>query len=434
MIIELAKRLTRSSVPLPTATPWYQRWNLPNERDYRRDVGDGSGSNLVGPGIDYIADAFVEAPLRLRRYEGEKLSSPILDHSMIKLINNPNPYYSGALLWMPTISNWISDGNAYWLPLHWTAAGEPLDLYFVPSMFIEPKAPRDGSAFLSHYEYKPGYGNKIDLSPEEVIHFRWGLDPKNPLKGYSRLKRVLREIFSDEEAARFTAALLRNMGAPGLMIFPKGDGVTDEEAKDAKAEIIQNTTGDRRGEPLVMRSESGLETYGFSPAEMDLSNLRAIPESRVAAALQIPAAVLGFLAGMAQTKVGATMLELREQAYESGVAPKQRLFCQELATQLLSFYTDDVTKYKLDHDLSEVRVLQEDRGKLVERIDRQVRSGWMTVERAKLSIGEVPLPGDKVYLRPLNVEAVAEVTRFPSLCQFLLLLIYQLRLPGRMGR
>jgi hypothetical protein len=34
------------------------------------------------------------------------------------------------------------------------------------------------------------------------VHFRFGLDPDDPRKGYSPLKSVLREVFTDDEAAR----------------------------------------------------------------------------------------------------------------------------------------------------------------------------------------------------------------------------------------
>ena len=412
--IKMAKSSGSLKHPDGPAASW--SWRLPSERDYQRRVGDGSGSNLVGPGIDFITDSFVEAPIRIRKYDSKgMLGESLINHPLKRLIEDPNPYYSGELLWMPTIADWIVTGNGYWLPHTWTAAGEPLDLYWTSSMFLEPKPTRDGSRFLSHYEYKSGRGAKPDeLAPEEVIHFRWGLDPRNPLKGYSRLQRVLREIFTDEEAARFTASLLHNYGVPGLMVFPKDDSISFEEAQDVKNDIVEKTTGDRRGEPIVMTTESGLESFGFNPQEMDLSNLRAIPESRVAAALQIPAAVLGFLAGMAQTKVGATMLEMREMGFETGVAPKMRLISGDLRKQALRHFTDDPRKYKIDHDLSEVRVLQEDQSKLVRRVDTMVKGGWMTVSRGKQLVGEMPIPEDDVYLRTSGLVAVDPKDQMPE--------------------
>lgn len=405
---ETFARPPAAKYPQPSSGGWGRSWSLPTERDYARRVGDGAGSNLVGPAIDFITDSFVEAPIRIRSYEGKgELGEPIMDHPMKLLLENPNPYYSGELLMMPTIADWIVDGNAYLVPFHWTRAGEPTDLYFISHQYIEPIASKNGSKFLSHYEYKSGRGRTPDLiAPNQLVHLRWGLDPSNPLKGFSRLKRVLREIYTDEEAARFTASLLHNYGVPGLMVWPKDDSIDIEEAKEVKQEIIGLTTGDHRGEPLVMTVASDVKEFGFNPTEMDLSNLRAIPESRVAAALQIPAAVLGFLAGMAQTKVGATMLEMREMGFETGVAPKMRLIAGDLRTQLLINWTDEPLKYKVDYDLSEVRVLQEDQSKLVRRVDAMVQGGWCTVARAKRLVGEIPVEGDDVYLRSTNLRAV----------------------------
>jgi hypothetical protein len=109
-----------------------------------------------------------------------------------------------------------------------------------------------------------------------------------------------------------------------------------------------------------MLSPTDVELFGFSPEQMDLSSLRAIPESRVPAVLGLPSAVLGFLAGMQQTAVGATMKELRELGYESGVIPKMSLFAADLRSQLLKRYHADVKPYAVDFDISKVRVLQED--------------------------------------------------------------------------
>lgn len=409
----------QQNVPPPggTADPWSSvRLSLPRERSYLNDVGDGSGSSLVVPAIDFIANGFIEARVRVSERKGDDFQV-IHDHGMTEQLARPNPHYSGALLWMATLASFVGDGNGFWIITDFSAAGRPAAWYWAPPWSLEPKGSPDGRQFLTHYRYEPGGGAKgFDLDPMQVVHFRWGMDPGNPRKGFSRLKSVLREIYSDEESARFTAALLRNMGVPGLVISPKdGEGQTFEEAQALKADIIQKTTGDRRGEALVPTQAMQVDTYGFSPEQLDLSALRSIPESRVAAALGIPAGVLGFLSGMKQTTVGATMAELRELAYEQGIIPKMRLFTEELHTQLLPHYTDTPERFKVEFDTSDVRVLQEDENKLVERIDRRVQGGWMTVAAAKTAVGELPEPGDDVYLRKINVTEVGpDAPEIPS--------------------
>lgn len=407
----IASRFARQrDLPPPggSADPWaLWRHTLPRERSYLHDVGDGSGSSLVVPAIDFIANGFIEAPVQVSERRGDEWEL-IADHGMAELISRPNPHYSGALLWMATLASWVGDGNGYWIITDFAESQRPAAMYWAPHWSLEPKGPPDGSEFITHYRYEPGGARKgWDLDPQQVVHFRWGLDPSNPRKGYSRLKAVLREIYSDEEAARFTAALLRNMGVPGLVLSPAGEvSMPFEEAQATKVDLIQKTTGDHRGEPLVMTAATKVDTFGFTPEQLDLGALRSIPESRVAAAIGIPAGVLGFLSGMKQTTVGATMRELRELGYESGIIPKMRLFTEELHTQLLSHYTDQPDRFQVTFDLSEVRVLQEDQDKLSARVVNEWRAGIRTRASSKLKLGEVPEPGDEVYWRPFNVVEV----------------------------
>src|SRR3546814_12138577 len=63
---------------------------------------------------------------------------------------------------------------------------------------------------------------------------------------------------------------------------------------------------------------------------MDLSAARDVAEERVCALLGIPAAVVGFGAGLQTAKVGATMGELRTLAWTNGVLPSARSLAGEL--------------------------------------------------------------------------------------------------------
>jgi hypothetical protein len=153
---------------------------------------------------------------------------------------------------------------------------------------------RTAPKFISHYEYKPD-ALPIRIETADVVHFRWGLDPQNPRKGCSPLKTLLREIFTDDEASNYTAAMLRNVGVPPVVISPGKDAKpTQEELDEVKSTYIAKTTGDRRGEPIVMRGETSVQVLGFNPQQMDMRMARRVPEERVSAVLGIPAAVVGL--------------------------------------------------------------------------------------------------------------------------------------------
>lgn len=399
-------------VPPPAGGSAWSQWSqlgwqqpLQGERNYMRDVGDGSDSNAIGAVVDFIATAFMEAPVELLNAAN---GTAIDHHPMTEKIKRPNPYYSGTLLWMSTVSDFLLSGNSYWLKRR-SASGGVAEYWWAPHWTMIPFGSPDGMTFIEHYRYTPGGPNSMsELDPSEVVHFRWGLDPKNPRLGQSRVARLLREIYTDEEAARFTAAVLRNGGAPSVVLAPKGEaGLTPAEAADTKADLIAKTTGDNKGQPLVMLAPTELHQYGFSPQQMDLSAIRAIPEGRIAAAFGIPAAVIGFLIGMNSTKVGATLAELRQLAYESGVAPKQVLFADELSTQVLPDYTSTPEANIVRFDLSKVRVLQEDLNKSGERLVAEVNAGIRSIEEARPEIGLDALftPGDHIVLAK-NVEIV----------------------------
>src|SRR5690606_40896371 len=77
-----------------------------------------------------------------------------------------------------------------------------------------PSSPPRRSSDLSYYDYRPiGGGPAVRLPVRDVVHFRQdALDPDNPRKGLSKLRTLLREVWTDEEAANFSASILHNMG------------------------------------------------------------------------------------------------------------------------------------------------------------------------------------------------------------------------------
>lgn len=402
----LGKQLGDDTGFVPANWEQLQAMGLPHETDYRALIGDGSGASIVGAIVNWMQRTFPEAPLQLLRPNREEGGEPqsIHHHPMLERIEEPNPYYDDSVLWMGTLLSWVVDGNAYWLKVR-SAAGRVVQLWYTPHFAIAPKAPLDRSAFLSHYEYRPGNGQLFDIRPEDVMHFRFGLDPWNTLKGRSPLKEQLRELYSDEEAARFSAALLRNLGVPGLVITPgENTDLSRQEDRDAlKKAVEERTGGSNRGKPLVLSAAVKVEAFGFSPEQMNLRDLRAIPEERVTAALGIPAAVVGLGVGLTQTKVGATMKELRELAVEQTLVPTWRIFGKQLKRGLLPDFQADAMGWQVGFDISNVRVLQEDMDKLHKRVRDDVQAGMVTVATGQARLGYQVDESQAVYLRALNL-------------------------------
>lgn len=374
--------------------------------DYAREVGRGDTNSIVQACVQWICRTFPEAPVMIYRREADGTETKLPEHPLLGLLTDPNDYYSGELLWKATLADLTTSGNAYWLKVR-NAQGGVVQLWWAPSALIEPRWPADGSAYISHYEYRPS-GTALELAVSDVVHFRDGLDPHNTRKGLSPLAGLLREIFTDEEAAAWSASLLRNMGIPGVLITPDVDdpgAISAEDAREIKADFRTKFGGDNRGEPMVLPSKARVTVLSFNPQQMDFKTLRRLPEERISAVLGIPAIVAGLGAGLDRSTF-ANMSEAREMAYESNIVPTQRLLAGQLRTQLLRDF-GDIAALRVGFDTSEVRVLQEDENKRWQRVTLAFSRGLLTVARAKELIGETPEESDNVYLRPLGVTAVA---------------------------
>ncbi|MDF1778748.1 MAG: phage portal protein [Rhizobiaceae bacterium] len=378
--------------------------------DYAREVGDGLDSSVVMAPVQFVQRSFPEARLRVVRAMGDGIREEVEGHAMTALIRRPNPHYGDVHLWAATLLSYLIDGNAYWLKVR-NGAGKPTELWWVPHWAIEPKWPADGSGFITHYDYKPGGNVTVPLAFEDVVHFRHGVNPRNQRKGLSPLHGVIREIFMDLEASNFTAALLKNMGVPGVVISPDGAAQpSPDDVKSVKAWFKQAFGGDNRGEPLVMGAATKVEQYGFNPQQMDMSSARDVAEERVCAALGIPAAVVGFGAGLQTAKVGATMTEMRKLAWTNGILPVTATFADEINRSLLPDFSRRPagrsalkdTGEEVEFDVSDVQALQDELDKLFSRYNVGVAGGWVKVAEAREAVGLDVDPSHDIYLRTFS--------------------------------
>jgi HK97 family phage portal protein len=316
------------------------------------------------------------------------------------LMAKPNPYYAGSKLWMATVMDFHLTGNGYWLKLR-DRGRRPSQIWWVPSSLIEPKG--DEKTFISHYEYRPG-AEPIRIEPENIVHFRYGMDSQNPRKGKSPLSSLLHEVFTDDEAGDFTAAILGNMGVPGVVIAPANNSITPGEAdvRATKEYLKGGFTGDKRGEPLVMSGPTSVSQFGFSPQQLNLRDIRRIPEERVTACTGVPAIVCGLGAGLDRSTY-ANYAEARTAAYEDCIIPSQRNLSDDIHIQLLpDFEPNSFFSMRFGFDLSNVRVLQEDRNALAERMDIGVKGGWIRVSEARRALELEVEDSDEIYLRAIN--------------------------------
>lgn len=375
--------------------------------NYKSEVGDPTKNSAVVAVVGWIARNFPEAPVRIRRLLSDGGSEVIVPGPsgpgyLLRLLERPNPYFSGVLMWMATITDLYCTGNGYWIKIR-GAYDRVVELWWIPAALLRPVWPEDGSVFIAGYLYKID-GKDYWVDQRDVVHFRDGIDPINPRVGLSKLASLFREIYTDDEASNFTAVLLTNLGVPGVVIAPSNTGgVTQRtDPEKVKTAFMDKFGGDRRGEPLVLTSPTDVKVLSFNPEQMQLRELRRIPEERISAVLSVPASVAGLGAGLDQNAF-TSYAEARKAAYQEAVIPLQRVIAAELEVQLLPDFADtDTDSLDIDFDTSKASALQEALDAVWRRMSDAATKGLITRAAFKQGTGQAVTPDDDVYILPSN--------------------------------
>lgn len=352
--------------------------------DFQAAAGPLWLNSCVLAAISWQAKVFPDAPNVVLKKDAKGQWEDVGDRPILDLLDNPNPYYDGTVLMATSLLSLITDGNAYWYKLR-SGLGKLVQLIYIPHMQIEPMWPKDGSAFISGYQYRLDGKEMPPIPVEDMVHLRYGiLDPFNARKGLSPLSGVFREVYSDNEAATFGAALLRNSGIPGVVISPKGEGArfTPDQAERLKTYWQNRYTADGRGLPHASNLPIDVQFVSWSPQEMALPNLRDVPEERITAALGIPAIVLGLGAGL--EKATLNNAEAMERwAWRHNVLPMMRGIDRQLTRQLMPEVLGSNVGERLGRDLSEVAAMQEDLTDIYARQTAAVGGPWLSPNDAR---------------------------------------------------
>jgi phage portal protein BeeE len=384
---------------------------LGRDVDIARVVGNGTRSSVFAPIGFWMQRSFMEAvPMVYRKVRGGKLRD-LPDHEFLDLLQRPNPFYSMKQLFGGALWDYMTDGNGYWIkvrkqvgtPWYENVVGQVEALYWAPTATISPVG--DEYQFLKGYQYQTA-GKTVLIAPENIVHFRHGLDPEDPRRGLSPLRSQLNELAADAKASSMMARLLHNMGIPGLLLSPKNQdlGYGGQSAETIKQTVIDKTTGSRMGEPMVFTMPTDLQQFGFEPRRMELGGLRNTAEERVCAVFAINPAVIGYSAGLEQTKVGATMKEVRKLSYHQGVVPVQDDFAAEIERSFDREYLGGLLFY---FNRDEVEALAEDRAMMVKTAVEGYKGEVMTLAEAREDIGLDTDPSMEVfYSAPQPLEQI----------------------------
>jgi len=363
--------------------------------DYKAEAGNLWESSIPLMCLKFEQRASVEAEICVQGRDANGDWKELPAHPALDLLTNPNDFFDMHQLLDAIRFDYHLTGNAY---LYKARAGNGAvrELWWVPSWLMEPRWAEDGVNFIDCYEYRVN-GMTYAVPVRDIIHFRNGVDPRyQGRKGLSDFAAVLREVCTDNEAAVFVPTLLRNMGIPGVIVSPK-DGVGSEplnktQREQFKEDWRESFTGERRGEPFVQSIPIDINMPGWSPQQLVLDKIRAVPEQRICGSFGLPASVLQLGTGLENSNTKAGKTDDRAQAYESCIIPTQFTLCRAL-TRGLGAEFGFGSKVRVWYDLSQVKCLQDDQNKKLQVLSIACGGSFLTPNEARVQAGLKPLPG-----------------------------------------
>lgn len=378
-----------------------------SSQDFTRLAGDLSQNAVVALALRWYADQFFEPDLQVqKRLVTKNENKVIVGHPMVGLIDDPNPAYDAITMMGAVVNSYLTDGNAYLQKVR-NDGGEVVQLWWLPHWQVVPVRNNEYD-YVSYYQ-RTFEGGTSRIEPEDLVHFRYGLDPYNQMRGISPLRSVIREVVGDNAASTYSTALLLNQGAVPYLITPGDkDGTIDAEDAQTYEKKLDRTTGDGSGRSLIFSSHVNVTKLGLSPEDLALDKIRDVPEDRITAALGLNAMCLGLTSG-ANAKTYANYAAAVQASYHAGLIPLQTRIAETLYRQLLPDFESDVKRHTVRWDYSAVQALQESQDAVAKRQVLLFNSDLITRATVLTSLGMDSGPEDDVYHHQIVVPEPAPV-------------------------
>lgn len=361
-------------------------------------------NSLIAMGVDYFASNCAASPLIVEAKQGDKWKE--IEHDLTQIARCPNPDYTWSVLAHGIAQSWQLDGNVY--ILDWPSkAGQTLSWHWLPHDRVTPMddgQSQDGSKLVTHYRYEIPGGGTVDFDPSVIIHLRRGIDPTNMRKGWSPVKSALKEIWGDNVATTYTAALIDNSAVPSLIISPDARAgqpdLSQEHVKGMVDALRRLFTREGAGRAGFLPKGVKVEKLSWSPKELDLGDLSDRQVSRICGAMGFDPMVLGLPSA---NKTYANREEAEDAAYSRIISPFKDMVAEQLTAKYLIGKLGE-RNTRVGWDNSKIAALQDDMTEIAARATTMFQGGYITRAEAREMVGLPFGPEDEIYYMEPSVD------------------------------
>ena len=322
-----------------------------------------------------------------------------IDHPLLELLANPNPYISGNGLMKLTQLHQELTGEALW----WIEeeGGKPVRLWPIPPNWIAQKPSLQNK--FDHFELTVE-GMPRRLSLDEVVWFR-DPDPADPYeRSVGTAEPIADELAADEYAAKHVKAWFHNHARPDLLI--SGTGLDKDEADRAEERWLQKLRGYLKvGRPHFIGSEVKVQELGRSFVDMQLVQLRKFQRDIVIQSLGLPPEIMGIIESSNRSTINAASYVFSKWV----LIPRLDRIRETIQTQL-------VPKYDERYVLMYASPVEEDREFRLD-VMKVAPHSW-TIDDWRAVVGDDPFPNGQgqviVIPNASSLALASEITEWES--------------------
>jgi HK97 family phage portal protein len=355
------------------------------------------------PAVRTVIDVIVRnvGQLELRLYEevSEAERQPLPDHPAALSLRYPNETTTADSFRRSMFKDFLIYDNAYALLI---PAGEQISLVRIPAYMMEVKSHSLFQAELYRVWQQGawtaggmwgGAGTPIDFLPGQILHWH-GEHPLDPRVGISHLD-TLRDVIAEDAALQAATVELANSGlqSPAWVFRPTDAPEWSNSARAGFEEDLTNRLRRRNSRPVVLEEGMEMRSFGVSPQDAQMLEVRRWAVERVATAFGVPLAVVGLGTGRAEN-----LADAQAQLYTDTLLPYCEDFTRMLNQRILVReynWTEGCFEFSFDEKL-----MGNDRLRaFVTATGRPV----MLTNEARAKVNLPPVDGGDELVTPMNV-------------------------------
>jgi HK97 family phage portal protein len=300
-------------------------------------------------------------------------------HPILQLLSKVNPYQNGFDATVLRVLYGELTGNSYIHPVIDQRLGVPVQLWTMPSQFVEVVPGQQGEDFIREYRYGATEEQKREntYAPDEVIHFKRP-NPADMYYGIGKVEAAWGAIMANEAIHEMDVAFFANKARPDYLLVVKSPA-HDDELERLEVSIDEKLRGSKRtGRFLTTTADIDLKPLSF-PTK-DLAGRDQIVEE-IAAVFGVPVSMLKANdPNLASATVGFASWK------QTTILPLLRMDEETLNQNLLPLFNIEEDAF-LAYD----NPVSEDERFAFEKLRSMVAGGIMTANEARMREGLEPV-------------------------------------------